>query len=380
MRTPPGMLYPPPNLRDKKNIITKRGIFPMKKVKIGIVGSKFAANFHADSIMRSGKAEISAVASLPEDAAPFAKKWNIPKVFTDYNEMFKEKDIDLVSVCVPNFLHCPVVLSAAKHGKHIICEKPLATSYSEGRQMIEAAEKHGVKLMYAEDWCYAPALMRAVKIIKEGGIGDILYIKGKEVHSGTHSPFAKNKQTCGGGSLIHLAIHPIGWALHLVSDEGRNRVVEITGKTNGGGDNNYVHKDNTGEDWAVGIMKFENGVHAFVEGNYITTGGMDDRVEIYGTKGVIKADLSLGSCLNVYSSDGYSYAVEKAVTTKGWTKPAVDEFYNLGYEKELAYFIDCVINDKKPVWAVSGEGGLKCLEIIEAMYASDRDKKTIILR
>jgi predicted dehydrogenase len=351
----------------------------MKKVKVGIVGSKFAANFHADSLMRSKMAEIIAVSSLPEDAESFAKQWNIPKIFTDYNEMFKEKDIELISICAPNYLHSPIAVSAAEHGKHIICEKPFATSMEDGEKMIEAADRCGVKLMYAEDWCFAPALMRATEIIKEGAIGDILYVKAKEVHNGTHSPFAKNRDTCGGGSLIHLAIHPVGWILHLASDEGRNRVVEATGKTNGGGEENYIHKDNTGEDWAVGIMKFKNGIHAFVEGNYITTGGMDDTVEIYGSKGVIKVNLSLGSCIDVYSSGGYSYAVEKADTTKGWTKPAVDEFYNLGYEKELAYFLQCVINDKEPAWAVSGQGGLACLKIIGAMYRSSREGKTVEL-
>ena len=348
----------------------------MKKAKVGIVGSKFAADFTMDSLVRSRAAEVTAVAS-PNNADKFAEKWNIPGVFTDYSEMIEKADIDIVSICAPNFLHHDIAVAAAKSRKHIICEKPLATTVKDGREMLRAAEENGVKIFYGEDWCFAPALMRVAEIIKEGAIGDVLYVKAKEVHNGTHSPFAKNKDTCGGGSLIHLGIHPVGWILHLAADEGRNNVVEVIGKTNGGALENYVHKDNTGEDWAVGIMKFRNGIHAFVEGNYITVGGMDDAVEIYGTEGVIKVNLSLGSNISVYSSGGYSYAVEKADTTKGWTRPAVDEFYNLGYEKELAYFLDCVINDKEPAWAVSGAGGLKCLEIIDAMYESSRRGKTL---
>lgn len=348
----------------------------MDKAKVGIVGSKFAANFTMDSLVRSRAAEVNAIAS-PNNAAEFAKKWDIPESFKDYREMIEKADIDVVSICAPNFLHYEIAMAAAKAGKHIFCEKPLATKVEHGREMLQAAKENNVKILYGEDWCFAPALMRVIEIIKEDAIGDVLYVKAKEVHNGTHSPFAKNKDTCGGGSLIHLGIHPIGWILHLAADEGKNKVVEVIGKTNGGADANYVHKDNTGEDWAVGIMKFQNGIHAFVEGNYITTGGMDDTVEIYGTKGVIKVNLSLGSNISVYSREGYSYAVEKADTTVGWTRPAVDEFYNLGYEKELAYFLDCVINDKDPAWAVSGEGGLKCLEIIEAMYRSSREGKTV---
>jgi predicted dehydrogenase len=348
----------------------------MKKVRVGIVGSRFAANFHADSYKRNEKVEIVAVAAI-DNLEEFSKKWNIPDVYTDYKEMFKRDDIDLVSVCVPNFLHHDVVIAAAKSHKHVVCEKPLATSLKDAKEMVKVCEKEGVKLFYAEDWCFAPALQRVISIIKEGAIGKVLYVKAKEAHCGSHSVYAKNAKTCGGGCLIHLAIHPIGWILHLLSNEGKNKVVEVMARTNGGGKDNYVHKDNTGEDWAVGLMKFAEGQYALVEGNYITVGGMDDKVEIYGTDGVIKADLTFGSCLDVYSRRGYSYAIEKADHTIGWTKPAVDEFYNLGYVAELAYAVDCVINNIEPVYGVSGKAGVACVGIVEAMYRSSKLGKVV---
>jgi predicted dehydrogenase len=216
-----------------------------------------------------------------------------------------------------------------------------------------------------------------IAVIKEGGIGDVCYVKAKEAPLGTHSPFAKNAKTCGGGCLIHLAIHPIGWILHLLSNEGKNKVVEVIGKANHGSADNYVHKDNTGEDWSLGVMKFADGQHALVEGNYVTVGGMDDKVEIYGTQGVIKADLTFGSCLDVYSRPGYSYAIEKTDNTLGWTKPAVDEFYNLGYVHELAYAVDCILKDEEPVWGLSGAAGVVCLEIVQAMYRSNTEGRTV---
>ncbi len=243
--------------------------------------------------------------------------------------------------------------------------------------MVEACKSEKVKLFYGEDWCFAPSLMKVIELVNEGAIGEVLYVKAKEVHNGTHSPFAKNAKYCGGGSLIHLAIHPLGWVLHFLGNGGKNKIVEVIGKVNGGGGDNYVHKDNTGEDWGIGIVKFAGGQHAFVEGNYITVGGMDDKVEIYGTEGVIKADLTFGSSLTVYSRPGYSYCIEKADNTLGWTKPAVDEFFNLGYVKELAYAVDCVLNDEDPIYGVSGEIGLKCVEIIQAMYRSNAEGKTI---
>ena len=349
----------------------------MDKVRVGIVGSKFAADFHCDSYSRNDKAEVVAVAAM-DNLQEISGKWKIPDTYEDYREMLARDDIDIVSVCVPNFLHHEVTLAAARAGKHVVCEKPLATTVDHAREMVKVCAEEGVKLFYGEDWCFAPALQRVISIVREGAIGEVLYVKAKEVHCGTHSPFAKNADTCGGGSLIHLGIHPIGWVLHFLGDEGRNKVVEVIGKTNGtGGSDNYVHKDNTGEDWAVGIMRFANGQHAFIEGNYITVGGMDDKVEIYGTEGVVRADLTFGSCVDVYSRPGYAYAIEKTDNTLGWTKPAVDEFYNLGYVGQLAYAVDCVINDTLPMYGISGQAGLSCLEIVKAMYQSAAELRTL---
>jgi len=346
------------------------------RVRVGIVGSKFAADFHADSYARNERAEVVAVAAI-DNLEEISKRWNIPDTYLDYNEMMRRTDIDLISVCVPNFLHHDVVLAAAKNGKHVLCEKPLATASADAEEMIRACADAGVKLVYAEDWIFSPSLRRVETILQEGGIGKVLYVKAKECHNGTHSPFAKDKTKCGGGSLIHLAIHPIGWALHLLADGGNNKVVEVVGNVNGGAEDNYVHKDNTGEDWGLGVMKFANGERAFVEGNYITVGGMDDKVEIYGTDGVIKIDLTFGSNIDVYSRPGYSYVIEKTDNTLGWTKPAVDEFYNLGYVDELAYAVDCVRNDETPKYGCSGRAGLACVQIVEAMYRSSETGATV---
>ena len=348
----------------------------MDKVKIGIVGSKFAADFHCDAYSRNPQAEVVAVAAI-DNLEEISGKWNIPSTYEDYNEMMQRDDINLISVCVPNFLHHPVVLAAAKNGKDILCEKPLGITSIEAEEMIAACKQANVKLLYAEDWVFAPALKRVIEVVNEGAIGDVLYVKAKECHCGTHSPFAKNAKTCGGGSLIHLGIHPIGWGMYFLGKEGKNKVVEVFGQTNGGSEDNFVHKDNTGEDWGVGTMKFAEGQRLFVEGNYITVGGMDDKIEIYGTEGVIKVDLTFGSPVSVYSRPGLSYSIEKTDHNLGWTKPAVDEFHNLGYVDELKYAVDCVLNDIEPKYGVSGALGLACNQVIEAMYESSREGKVI---
>ncbi len=345
-------------------------------VRIAIVGSKFAADFHADSYRRHPHAELVAVAAI-DNLEPFAAKWKIPKTYADYREMLAKEKPDLVSVCVPNFLHYEVTLAAAAAGCDVLCEKPLATTVAHAHEMRAVCRARGVKLFYGEDWCFSPSLRRALEIIGEGGIGRPLYLKAKECHNGTHSPFAKAKDTCGGGSLIHLAIHPVGWALHALGRQGANPVVEVIGKCNGGGQDNLVHKDNGGEDFGLGVMKFADGEFAFVEGNYLTVGGMDDKIEIYGSEGVLKADMTFGSNLSVYSRPGYGYCIEKTDNTTGWTKPAVDEFFNLGYVDELAYAIECVQMKREPAYYAGADLGVACIEIIDAMYRSNATGKAI---
>ena len=346
-----------------------------EKVRVGIVGSKFAADFHCDAYRRLPSVEIVAVAAI-DNLEAISGKYNIPRNYTDYNEMFEQEKLDLVSVCAPNFLHHPVVIAAARAGIHAICEKPLAISVEQGQEMIEVCREKGTKLFYAEDWLHAPALIRTEALIKEGAVGDILFVKAKEVHNGTHSPFAQNKDTCGGGVFLHMGCHAVTWLLYLLGSED-NPLVEVTGKMTGGGEANFVHKKNTGEDFGMAMLRFKDGQYAFAESNYITLGGMDDKIEIYGTKGVLKVDLTFSSAVSCYSSDEISYSIEKADINKGWTKPAVDEFYNLGYVSEIAYFVDCVVQDRPPKYGVDGKAGLATLEVVSACYQSHQKGQTI---
>lgn len=342
------------------------------KVRIGIVGSKFAGMLHAESYKRCMYAEMAAVAAI-DNLPEFADEYGIPKRYEDYKEMFEKEDIDIVSVCVPNYLHRDVVIAAAEAGKHIICEKPLATTMEDGKEMVKVCGEKKVRLMYAEDWIFAPALQRAKEICKEGAIGDILYIKAKETHNGSHSIYAQNKEYCGGGSMIHLGIHPVGFLPYFTEKE----IVEVMGMKSDGGEKNLLHKNYSGEDWAAALVTFNDGTKGFVEGNYVTCGGMDDTVEVYGSEGNIHVDITKGSPLSVYSRKGFEYAVEKADFTHGWTKPAVDEMESLGYVNEISHFVNCVRNNTEAQRGTTGEDGLKALAVIDAIYRSAEAEKVV---
>ncbi len=347
----------------------------MREIKIGIVGAKFAADFHVRTWKRISGAYVVAVSNRTEATRrEFMRIHGIPKGYESYKDLISDPEVELIDICLPNYMHAEVAVAAMEAGKSVICEKPIATTLVDAERIVETQRKTGVKFFYAEDWIFAPALRRAVEIINEGGIGKPLYAKGKESHSGSHSPFAQKIGYCGGGAMIHLAVHPVGFFYHLFG-----MPESVVGVTSGGGDKNMLHPEFEGEDWGLGILSYEAGEEVLIEGNYITRGGMDDSVEIYGSEGVIKVNLTFGSPLSVFSLKGYGYAVEKAEFTHGWTKPAVDEHSSLGYRDELEHFLLCVRGEKEQVRGTTAEDGLNILKIVDAIYRSNREGRKITL-
>ena len=336
----------------------------VERVGAGLIGAGFAANIHANAYNRLPNVDVVAVYSrTSERARKFAEEHGVKAWYTDLDEMLERKDIDVVSVAIPNYLHAWAALKAIEYGKNVIIEKPLTTTIEDAERVIEAAEKRNVKLMYAENILFAPAMLRAREIINEGAIGNILVVEARESHSGSHSPYALKKEYCGGGALMNLGVHPIGAALWFI-DSPVERVYAEMG--------NLYHKLEA-EDHASLFIRFKNSCLATIHASYTVKGGIDDRFEIYGTDGSVYVDLFRVSPVKVYSEKGYSYVVEKATISTGWTLPSVDEVWQLGYEREIEHFVDCIVNDKEPF--PGGDFGKKVLEVVFAAYKSVEEQK-----
>ncbi|HNT89314.1 MAG TPA: Gfo/Idh/MocA family oxidoreductase, partial [Candidatus Hydrogenedentes bacterium] len=133
--------------------------------------------------------------------------------------------------------------------------------------------------------------------------------------------------------------------------------------------NTQVHGDRThGDDNALLILEFENGVIAMAEESWTKKGGMDDRAEVYGSDGMAYANLLQGNSILTYSDCGYGYAVEKAGGTRGWSFAIYEEEWNYGFPQEMAHFVGCVAQDQTPL--VTGEDGRAVLEAVFAAYQS----------
>lgn len=369
----------------------------MKPVHVGLVGSRFISTIHAEALKRVAGAELfSVVSPTGEHAQEFAARHGVRHHFRDYRKFLEADELDLVVLGCPNDLHCEFTVLAAEAGKHVVCEKPLAPSLAEADRMIAACRKAGVKLMYAEELCFTPKYVRLKRLVDEGAVGKVYLVKQSEKHDGPHAAWFWDVRRSGGGVTLDMGCHafeffrwilakPQGMVAGRPASESREqtqshetapgetvplkkpRAISVYADMG-----TFVHSAKTkGDDNAIIIVRFDTGEGEAVgmaEESWAKKGGMDDTAEVYGSGGVAYADLLQGNSILTYSDTGYSYAVEKAGTTRGWSFTAFEELWNYGFPQEFAHFIDCVANDSQPL--ETGEDGRAVLEIILAAYQS----------
>lgn len=333
-----------------------------RKVGIGLIGSQFISSIHAEALKRVADAEVLAVMSpTPGHAAGFAQKHGIAHHTTSLDDLLAMQQIDLVVIGAPNNLHCDITLKAARAGKHVVVEKPMAMNLREADLMIAACRDAGVKLMYAEELCFTPKYVRLKQLLDEGALGRPVLLKQSEKHDGPHADHFWDVERSGGGVTMDMGCHAVQFFRWL---NGNNPVKSVYAQMN-----TSVHTDKTiGDDNAILILEFENGVVAMAEESWTKLGGMDDRAEIHGSGGVAYADVLQGNSIVTYSNRGVGYAVEKAGNTVGWSFTIYEEIWNYGFPQEFEHFVDCVKNDRQPL--VTGEDGRAVLEVIFAAYES----------
>lgn len=341
-----------------------------KNVKIGIIGTGFIAKHHINALKNIKDVEIIGVVgtSLSKSKEIIKNSELKCEAFNDYEELLK-LDCDVISICVPNYLHSKICTDALNSGKHAFVEKPLARNVEEAKEMLDAEKSSNRRIFYCENNMYAPSFTKVKEIIDDGALGKIYMGRGREQHSGPHSRWFYKGKEAGGGALIDLGIHDIACLTWYLNDD----VKEVFCQTRTIQPDRGKFGKCEVEDNAIGILYFENGAQVVIEESWTAPGGYDMRFELFGTKGQIKVAPTFSNIINVYSEEGYGYAVEKAGSTKGWTFPIPAESWNFGYPQEMAHFIDCIQNNKKPL--TTGKFGAKILNIVETMYKSAKSRK-----
>ncbi|MGQ9645057.1 MAG: Gfo/Idh/MocA family protein [Thermodesulfobacteriota bacterium] len=381
----------------------------MDKVRVGIVGSQFAAHLHLNNYakLRGSKMEIVGIASKTEkNAQQTAKEFNIPVVYTDYRKLLERKDIDVIDLCVPTNLHEEMIIASAEAGKHVICEKPLTGYFGDEveeeeigfriskevmlrsamkscSRIREAIEKNRIRFCYAEDWVYAPPVTKIKRIVKVSG-GTIMDIRAEESHSGSHAIYSRRWKTSGGGALLRLGCHPIGAVLHLKSYEGELRdgkpirPKSVTGEIGRHTRIPSFQKEpkkwlvaswEDVEDWSAVIITFEDGSKASVLASDGVLGGTRNTMQVYLSNAVAFANINPNNAVEVYAPDpsifGDEYIAEKLETKGGWNFASPDEDWMRGYPQELEDFIESILRARAPM------SGLDLAEdTVEVVYST----------
>jgi predicted dehydrogenase len=333
--------------------------------------------------------------------------------------MLARPDIDVVDLCVPNYLHRPMTEQAAAAGKHVICSKPLTafdghglpddadvasipraqmlrTAVENADAMVAATERAGVRLMYAENWVYAPSIRKAVRPI-ESADGTILEMRGGECHSGSHSPYSVHWRYTGGGALLRLGVHAIGAMLHLKRQEGIRRggqpirpravTAEVGDLTQAPGfQAESQHWIKTGwvdvENWASAIITFADGTRGVVFASDAVLGGMETNLQINLSNAHIKCNMSHTNLVQAYAPDAQifapEYLIEKLETPAGWSPPAPDEDWAQGHRQAVQDFVACVAEGRAPL--ADGHLGRDAIEVVYAAYLSAAEGRRVELR
>ncbi|MBD3292518.1 MAG: gfo/Idh/MocA family oxidoreductase [Armatimonadia bacterium] len=383
----------------------------MEKIRVGMVGAGFAADFHTEAFreVRGVEVEIVAVTSQREKSRhEFAEKHGIGSVYEDMCTMLAEEDdLDVVDLCVPTYVHAEYIVQAAQAGLDVIVEKPLTGYCGEvgqdeedligdtvpkSRMMewvlnqceyIEMELEHSQStLMYAENWVYAPSVQKARRLI-ESGSGPVMRMVAEESHSGSHASYAKYWSRAGGGSLLRTGSHPVGGVLYLKQAEGTARdgapirpksVMADVGRLMDMEAYSKGESALTGdladcEDWGSILITFEDGSVAQVSSSDVVLGGIYNYVKIFCSRGRIECNLNPNDQVMVYGpgedSFGDEYIAEKLSSRAGWNFASPDEHWASGYPQEIQDFAECVAHDGEPL-----SGWMLARDVVAVIYAA----------
>jgi predicted dehydrogenase len=376
-------------------------------VVVGMVGAGFASRLHLTGWrqVHGITAEVRGVAAArPERALAFADELGIGPAHGDVDSLLADPEVTVVDLCVPNHLHERLAIAALRAGKHVIVEKPLTGCFAprasmsaadmqrealrSADAMLAAADDAARLLGYAENWLYAPPVVRAERLLEVAG-GTILRMQGEESHSGTHSEPNKHWVTAGGGSLLGKGCHPLGAVLHLKAGEGcrvRSVVAQTASLTKVDGFAREATRHlGSGyedvEDWGSMLLTFTDGTVAEVTASDTALGGVRNRLTVFASNAVVEANLNPNTAVRAYAPDPSvfegEHLTEKLETNAGWSEPSPDAEWMQGYPQELQDFAEAVAWGRAP--RSDGQLGRAVLEVVYAAYVSVEEGRRVDL-
>lgn len=340
----------------------------MKPLKIGVIGcGSIAKHRHIPEYMANEHAEIVAVCDIVKDRAEEMADQIGAKAYTDYKELLKDESIKAVSVCTPNALHAPISINALKAGKHVLCEKPMATSTEEAQAMIDAANQAGRKLMIGHNQRFVPSHQKAKELISKGEAGKIYSFRTAFGHGGPEGwsvdgkdSWFFRKEEAFIGAMGDLGVHKTDLMRYILGEEfvEVGAFVETSSKENADVD-----------DTAVCVLKTESGTIGTLAASW-SYQKEDNSTVIYGEKAVLRLEEDPVNSLVVQYSTGevVKYELGGIQTNDDGGQSA---------SGVIDRFVTSVVEDVPA--AVPGEEAMKSLQVVLGALESSKTKQIIRL-
>ncbi len=381
-----------------------------QEIRVGLVGYKFMGKAHSHAyrdvsmfFKMKGVPVMRAICGRTEaEVAKAAKVYGWQSYETSWKRLIARDDIDLIDIATPVNLHKDIAISAAKAGKHILCEKPMALSPDEAREMLETVDKAGIKHMIGFNYRRVPALVLAKKLIDEGALGKIYHFRAVYLQDWIVDPdfplvWRLKKEVAGSGALGDLGTHIIDLARFLIGEfdsvtgtmetfiKERPEASYVTGLTARAGEK---MGEVTVDDAAIAIARFKNGALGSFEVSRFAPGHKNcQRIEINGSRGSLFFDLERINELQFFSREDENHlqgfrtilvTEESHPYLKAWWPPG----HVIGWEHAMIHQIydlmQDIANDKMPT--PNFVDGLRCQEVLEALDRSAQEGKWIAVQ
>ncbi|WP_025026398.1 Gfo/Idh/MocA family protein [Caldalkalibacillus mannanilyticus] len=339
----------------------------MSKLKVGVIGcGSIAKHRHLPEYANHQEVEIIAVCDIVEERARFFAEEYKAKFYTKYQELLANPEIDAVSVCTPNYLHAPVSIAALEAGKHVLCEKPMATSRKDAEEMIATAKKNNKKLMIAHNQRFVSSHQKARKMIENGELGKIYSFRTAFGHGGPEGWSADGKESwffkkeeAFIGAMGDLGVHKTDLLRFVLGEEfvEVGAFVETSAKE-------FADVDDT----AVCILKTESGIIGTLAASWSYVSSEDNSTLIYGENAILRLEDDPTYSLIVQYKNGEVVKYELGGIQ-------TNESGGQNNSHTIDQFVSCIVHNTEP--PVSGEEGMKSLQVVLSALES-KDTKRII--
>ena len=329
----------------------------MKKLKIGIAGLGRIGKIHLNNLLELNNVEVIAVMDPSFEALKYAIGKGVESGLQNYKDLLEIKELEAIVICTPTNTHADYVEIAAKSGKHIFCEKPLDLNLQRINDVLKVVEKSKIKLMIGFNRRYDNEFCKVKSSVKSGFVGEPYLVKiTSRDPAAPPIEYIKNS----GGLFLDMTIHDFDMARFIVDKE----IQEVYAKGEAFTD---ISISKAGDiDTAVIVLKYTDSTLAIIDNSRKAAYGYDQRLEVFGSKGMIQANNVMIDNNNLFTQNG----VKSSLPMNFFMERYAD-----AYKKEIIDFIDSVTNNKQV--SVSGIDGLKSLQIGLAANKSLKENRPV---